>query len=742
MKISLEKIMVIFAVSVAAIPVFVIGVLIWFMTVDIKNIASSEFDKIGARTTRQIVDDTLKICKIIYRAHLNEDENARLSMRSRFDLLGSPKLLNKKEKLAVASQVTPEITKTIQLPILSFGQTQLKLNLSKKGMIVASKGEIQKLLKALKNDTGLDFTILQRVDEKGDMLRVATSVSDVEGVPYLGTYIPSTGGFDDGAIVRTLLARKSFSGISRTGMVDYIATYEPILDPYGDVIGAFAYGRSQDSISYLLKYFESIRVGTTGSVWAIELAGGGESIVRVSRDGKRNGTIVEEDTFKERRDKTLEMLSDAVALGEKTGVREYSLDLSGNDSSVIAAYAYFKPWNLVIGASTHKNDFSLGVENIVSSARYFIVLLVSIGVAILFLAGFVAWIAALRGVNMINVLNAAIEKIKNGDIASARKELALLTNPKKWSNSEIYRSAVALNSMSKSLTSLVSKVQFSSTKFADSSEKISEGAANIDAISIERAKSLSEVSETIKTIAKSVVLLSSDAREAAKNMETSLSVMSDGGNLLSRLSETSAPLLSAADSVSARLAVIKDKTERISASISTINAVGERTNMLSLNAAIESERAAESGGFESVSAEISMLADRTAASAMNVSKMVAEMADSVELGVSEMDNFSEKMKLNFSMIRKLNVLMSAAESQIAELGPKFESLAASIAAQEENVSNIGGFAESLESFAEGAREKVDALKEVTASITRTSEALVEKVSRFNLGNNDFENDRN
>ncbi len=740
MKISLEKVMVIFAVILAALPILIMGVFVWLMNVDIESIASSEFNKIALRTTRQVVDNALKTCRIIHKTYLDEDIKARASMRLRFDSLGTPRVWEKKNKVRVSSQSTPFDFKMIDLPVFSFGSTPLRLKIEKDGTIVGATGKIEKILESLKNDTSLDFTIFIRINENGNMLRIASTVAYMENSPYIGTYIPSTGGVDDGGIVRTLLARKTYSTISHVGNTGFIVNYEPILDSYGDVIGAFAYGRSQESIAYLMKYFETIRVGTTGTVWAIELVGRGESVIRVSRDGKQNGMIIEADTYTARRDKTLEMVSEAVTLGDKIAVREYKLGLENNVSDVIAAYSYFKPWNLVIGASTHKGDFDLGVEKIVSTARYFIILLVSVGIVILFFAGFLAWLAAKRGVNMANALETIIGKIKNGDIALARRELVLITNPKKWNNSELYRFAVALDLMSKSLSNLVFKVQISSKNLADNAAIISKGVANIDDISNERSESLSEVSATINSIAKSVVLLNADTREAAKNIEESLSVLNNGSSLVSRLNENSAPLLSAADSVASRLAVIKEKTERISASISTISIVGERTNMLSLNAAIESERAGEFGGFESVSAEISKLADQTEASAMNVSKIVADMTDSVESGVADMNNFSEKMKLNFEMIRKLNSNMATAESQIAELGPKFESLALSIASQDENISNIGTLVDALESLAEGEREKVEMLKEITASIFRTSELLVEKVSRFNLDSNDSHNE--
>jgi len=649
-------------------------------------------------------------------------------MNMRFSQLGAPRLLSQKTKFNVSSQMTPTEFIAIDLPVLAFGSTPIKLKKSDNGTIATAEGTIKNILTELKTDTGLEFSILQKIDDAGNMLRIASTISDAE----IGTYIPATGGYDDGAIVRTLMARKTFTGVSRTGSEVFVVNYEPILDPYGDVIGAFAYGRSQASVLNLMKYFETIRIGATGYVWAIELAGRGESIVRASRDGKRNGFIVEGDTFKERKEMTLEMISSAVGAIDKVSVREYKLGTERDVSDIITAYTYFKPWNLVIGASVARSDFDVGVEKTISTVSRFMVLLVSIGVLILFFAGFGSWITARSGANMATDLKLAIDKIKNGDIANAKDDLTLLLNPKKWSNSEIFRLADALNSMTENFSSLLAKVKISGENFAQSASKISEGTSNIDAISSERADVLAGVSSTIDSISTSVLLLNMDAREASKNIDASLAVLSDGGNLLSRLSENTLPLLSAADSVSARLAVIKDKTERIATAVSTINAVGDRTNMLSLNAKIESERATEFGGFEAVSAEISKLADQTAVSVMEVSKMVADMTDSVESGVGEMNSFSQRMKLNSEMIEKLHFNPSSAENQIAELGPKFESLATSIASQEENVSNIGELVESLEAFASGAREKVELLKETTSSISKTSELLIEKVSRFNL----------
>ena len=321
MKIPLSKTLVIFSVGLSALPVIVIGVLVWMMNLDVREIVYSEFDKIGARTTRQIVDDTIRICKIIQRTQLDEDERAHGAIETHIGALGVPRLLEKKGEIRAASQMTPTETSDFNVPVMLFGDSPVKLKLASDGTIADASGKVRDTLDLLKRETGLDFCILQRIGTSGAMLRIASTATDPDGQPYVGTYIPATGGYDDGAIVRTLLARKTFSGISRTGSMSFIANYEPLLDSYGDVVGAIGYGRPQSSIGFLLKYFENIRIGTMGSVWAVELVGRGESVVRVSRDGKRNGYIVEGDTFKKRREMTLEIINSAVAQGDKVAVR-------------------------------------------------------------------------------------------------------------------------------------------------------------------------------------------------------------------------------------------------------------------------------------------------------------------------------------------------------------------------------------------------------------------------------------
>ena len=79
--------------------------------------------------------------------------------------------------------------------------------------------------------------------------------------------------------------------------------------------------------------------------------------------------------------------------------------------------------------------------------------------------------------------------------------------------------------------------------------------------------------------------------------------------------------------------------------MTTITKVADQTNLLSINAAIEAEKAGEYGlGFLVVAREIRRLADMTAVATLNIQRMVKEMQYSVSAGVMEMDKFSEQVR--------------------------------------------------------------------------------------------------
>ncbi len=102
------------------------------------------------------------------------------------------------------------------------------------------------------------------------------------------------------------------------------------------------------------------------------------------------------------------------------------------------------------------------------------------------------------------------------------------------------------------------------------------------------------------------------------------------------------------------LTAVQD-TKNISSVLGVIDEISDKINLLSLNASIEAARAGEAGrGFAVVAEEISKLADQTAQSVGNISKMIIEKSDQLEENIHFIQNTVSSVEEVLTRINEVN----------------------------------------------------------------------------------------
>jgi len=90
---------------------------------------------------------------------------------------------------------------------------------------------------------------------------------------------------------------------------------------------------------------------------------------------------------------------------------------------------------------------------------------------------------------------------------------------------------------------------------------------------------------------------------------------------------------------------LMDESARIEEISSTINDIADQTSLLSLNASIESARAGEHGrGFSVVAEEISKLAERSINSAREISGIVGNSVEQINISSLQMKETSDSLR--------------------------------------------------------------------------------------------------
>jgi methyl-accepting chemotaxis protein WspA len=291
----------------------------------------------------------------------------------------------------------------------------------------------------------------------------------------------------------------------------------------------------------------------------------------------------------------------------------------------------------------------------------------------------------------------------------------------------------SFNAMADDLASLFGEVQKSGIRVTSSVTEIAATAKEQQATASEIAVTTTEIGATSREISATSRELVKTMRDVSSVGEQAATLAGDGQTGLARMEGTMQRVIDAAGSINAKLGVLNEKAGNINQMVITITKVADQTNLLSLNAAIEAEKAGEYGrGFAVVASEIRRLADQTAVATYDIEQMVKEIHSAVSAGVMGMDKFSEEVRRGMSEIQQVSGQLTQIIHQVQALAPRFEAVNEGMQAQATGAEQIS---EALTQLGKAARQTVESQAQSSRAIedlNQVSSGLRSGVSRFKL----------
>lgn len=291
----------------------------------------------------------------------------------------------------------------------------------------------------------------------------------------------------------------------------------------------------------------------------------------------------------------------------------------------------------------------------------------------------------------------------------------------------------AIQTMTADLRGLIGRIQRSSVALMSTATAIQATSAEQQQVMADYGASTSQAVAAVKEISVTSQELVRTMTEV-NDMAGSTGVKAAESRAdLAGMDVTMRTLAERTSSFGSKLATISERAATINLAVTTITKVADQTNLLSINAAIEAEKAGEYGlGFLVVAREIRRLADQTAVASLDIERMVKEMQYAVSAGVMEMDKFSEQVRTGVSEIGAVSTKLGEIIEAVEGISGRFGQVTEGMRAQSQGAEQIR---EAMVRLAEGASRTAGALDEFNDATVHLREAvgdLKEEVSRFTI----------
>jgi len=297
--------------------------------------------------------------------------------------------------------------------------------------------------------------------------------------------------------------------------------------------------------------------------------------------------------------------------------------------------------------------------------------------------------------------------------------------------------AMAMNGLMDMLSEMITSVRQSSVQVSGSSNQIAVTMREQEATVSQQAATTHEIAASSKQIAatstslqqnmEGVVLLAKSAAESA----------GEGQQQINILEKALADMQLASGSISSKLGNLSEKAANISQVATTITKVADQTNMLSLNASIEAEKAGEYGrGFSVVAQEIRHLADQTAAASIDIETIIRDMQASVSEGVMGMDKFSEEIRAGVETGTAVSVQLVQVIGQVQELAPVVSSANESLRDQAVGAEGISRSISELQNAAQQTSDMVSRTAHVIEDLNDAASVMQHELSEFRVRESD------
>jgi methyl-accepting chemotaxis protein len=256
----------------------------------------------------------------------------------------------------------------------------------------------------------------------------------------------------------------------------------------------------------------------------------------------------------------------------------------------------------------------------------------------------------------------------------------------------------AIKSMVDKFSSLVADVRNATDSITSATREITDGNSNLSQRTEEQASSLEETASSLEELTSTVRQNADNAKQANQLALNASDIAVKGGVAVGEVVQT--------------MGSISASSKKIMDIISVIEGIAFQTNILALNAAVEAARAGEQGrGFAVVAAEVRNLAQRSAAAAKEITALIKDSVNKVDIGSKQVDQAGETMNEIVLAVKRVTDIMAEIAAASKEQSVGIEQVNQAIVQLDDVTQQNAALVEEAAASAEAMQQQADTLME-------------------------------
>jgi methyl-accepting chemotaxis protein len=302
------------------------------------------------------------------------------------------------------------------------------------------------------------------------------------------------------------------------------------------------------------------------------------------------------------------------------------------------------------------------------------------------------------------------------------------------SNDEIGALTNAFNALLDKLGTLVNDVREQAAQLVARAGEMGDLLTGLQDSMAQQRASTQSTTVAAHQIAATSVELRRLTNQISESAQTTNAVVGGGKAGVERIGASVASLLAGNRQIADRLSVINSRVGQINTLADAIRRVTDKTNLLSLNAAIQAAKAGSAGqGFSVVAGEIRRLSDQSADSTVEIEDVLREFRRSVDAGVMEMDRFRGQLTEAVSEVETIQVQLGEMITHVQRLLPMLSEVQASFDGQDQGVRQINDAMVVLSAKVDATSRAIELAGANRRQVEATGRLLQQLVARMETG---------